>query len=53
MSYENLIMYNAVTPSYKKPDDKKPKDKKSNDKSTGKGMGFGDFMSQMKQLQGK
>lgn len=47
MSYENLILYNAVIPSYKKPDKEKSKGKK-----TGKGLSFGNFMSQMKHLKG-
>ena len=38
-------MYNAVIPSYKKPDEKTKKKTKP-----GKGKSFGDFISQMKQL---
>lgn len=45
MSYANVIMYNAVVPDsgYDKDEEKKP---------AKKGLGFGDFIGQMKKLKG-
>lgn len=55
MSYTNLIMYNAVLPSYNKPEKEQEREKgkgKTEPKQKIKPKSFGEFMSQMKQLKG-
>jgi len=48
MSYENLIMYNAILPSYKSPDKKGKKEKEKPGKKVGSFQGFISHLKKMK-----